>query len=245
MNAAKVTHRRSYRDDPVWQALAAMRIGPAGAALGFSERLARENGWSASEADRVMGEYRRFLYLAANGPVTPSDAVDQAWHLHLSYSRHYWDELCGRILRRPLHHGPTEGGTAEAARYHDRYVATLAAYQATFGGVAPADIWPTPADRFAVRGRRVDMATHWVVPRPTSRMIAALAVLPLLAACTQGASDWLFWGIVAVVLAAWLNGSKRRKARSGKRDAGGCAGGSCGSDGDGGDGCGGGCGGGD
>jgi hypothetical protein len=51
----------------LWLALAAMRIEPAGAALSFEARLAREQGWTADKTVRVMREYRRFLYLAAAG----------------------------------------------------------------------------------------------------------------------------------------------------------------------------------
>jgi hypothetical protein len=77
-----------------------MRIEPTGAEMRFVDRLARENGWSGHHAAAVYQEYLRFLYLAGTsaGPLTPSDAVDQAWHLHLLYSRHYWEVLCGRIL---------------------------------------------------------------------------------------------------------------------------------------------------
>ena len=79
----------SYLEHPVWVALDPYVIGPATAALPFAERLARENGWSRSHAERVVGEYKRFCFLAATAghTVTPSDAVDQAWHLHLTYSR--------------------------------------------------------------------------------------------------------------------------------------------------------------
>ena len=72
---------------PVWLSLSRYTIGPADAALPFAARLARENGWSDAHAARVMEEYRRFCFLAttAGHEVTPSDAVDQAWHLHLTY----------------------------------------------------------------------------------------------------------------------------------------------------------------
>ena len=57
----------------------------------FAARLARENDWSRDFADRVIAEYRRFAFLAlaADHPVTPSDQVDQVWHLHLLYTRSY------------------------------------------------------------------------------------------------------------------------------------------------------------
>ena len=61
----------------------AFPLDESGVDLPFSHRLARENSWTDEFAARVIREYKRFVYLAmtANHPVTPSDAVDQAWHL--------------------------------------------------------------------------------------------------------------------------------------------------------------------
>jgi hypothetical protein len=76
---------------PVWEELSHYDIGPGDAEQTFAARLARENGWRPAQAARVIEEYRRFCFLAvtAGHPVTPSDAVDQAWHLHLTYTRDY------------------------------------------------------------------------------------------------------------------------------------------------------------
>lgn len=140
------------------------------AGLTFTQRLARENGWSLGFAHRVVGEYRRFLYLAmtAGLEVTPSDEVDQAWHLHLTYTRSYWDELCRDVLGEPLHHGPTRGTRADAKRYPSQYKATLASYRATFGEDPPEDIWPSADERFDNPARfvRVDKHRSWVIPKP-------------------------------------------------------------------------------
>lgn len=99
----------------MWHALSSYVVGPQDVRLSFVQRLARENGWGETHALRVFDEYRRFCFLAVtgHGEVTPSDAVDQAWHLHLTYSRDYWERFCPEILRRPLHHGPTAGGDVE------------------------------------------------------------------------------------------------------------------------------------
>ena len=120
------------RDHPVWAALSAYRIGPDDAALPFAARLARENGWTTAHAERVIEEYHRFCFLAVTAahPVTPSDAVDQAWHLHLTYTRDYWERFCPDVLGRPLHHGPTAGGAAEGHRFFAQYADTLASYEA-------------------------------------------------------------------------------------------------------------------
>src|SRR3990170_1030890 len=150
-------------DHPVWRALQSYEIGPPDAALTFPARLARENRWSADLAARVIEEYKRFCFLAvtAGHEVTPSDAVDQAWHLHLTYSRDYWQRFCPDVLGRELHHGPTAGGNAEQARYFEQYARTLQSYEAAFGP-APEDIWPDARTRFgrypsAVRVRPGDV----------------------------------------------------------------------------------------
>jgi hypothetical protein len=167
-------------DAALWQRIADHHIGLRDASLSFAARLARENRWDAAHAERVIGEYQRFCYLAmtAGHEVTPSDAVDQAWHLHLTYSRDYWQVFCGEVLRADLHHGPTSGGTAERARYYRQYADTLAAYEAAFGEVPPADIWPDAHRRFTVdpRGVRVNFSDGIMVPR---RVALALGLLLL------------------------------------------------------------------
>jgi hypothetical protein len=183
----------SYPDHPVWIALSHYIIGPEGAALSFAERLARENGWSAPHTARVMEEYRRFCFLAitARHPVTPSDAVDQAWHLHLTYSRDYWERFCPKVLGRPLHHGPTAGGETEQARYFEQYAHTLKSYEATFGRQAPVDLWPKASQRLNddPRARRV---------HPSDGIIIKLWALAALIAATALAS--------AIFVLVWLGG---------------------------------------
>lgn len=156
----------------LWDRIAAFEPDDPGASLSFSRRLARENGWAEAFALRAVEEYRRFLFLAmASGhPVTPSDQVDQVWHLHLTYTRSYWDDLCGGVLGRPLHHGPTRGGAEESAKFLDWYARTLDSYRRFFGEEPPADLWPPAADRFGrdLHFARVNLAEHWVLPRPSS-----------------------------------------------------------------------------
>jgi len=156
-------------DAALWQRIADHHIGPADASLSFAARLARENRWSLPHAQAVIGEYKRFCYLAmtAGHEVTPSDAVDQAWHLHLTYSRDYWQTFCREVLRQDLHHGPTQGGPVERDRFYHQYAATLAAYEAAFGSAPPSDIWPGAHRRFAVdpRGVRVNLWHDIVLQR--------------------------------------------------------------------------------
>jgi uncharacterized protein (TIGR04222 family) len=154
----------------LWDRIRAFDFEDPASSLTFTRRLARENRWSLDHARRVVEEYKRFALLAmfAGHPVTPSDAVDQAWHLHLVYTRSYWDDFCGEVLRKPLHHGPTRGGQAESAKYHDWYARTLDSYLRIFGHEPPADVWPPAAVRFGrdLHFTRINTETHWVVPRP-------------------------------------------------------------------------------
>lgn len=153
----------------LYQRLLAYEFDDPQAALPFSRRLARDNGWTHRGALRAIDEYRRFVFLAlaAGHPVTPSDQVDQVWHLHLVYTRMYWLDFCPQVLGRSLHHGPTRGGAAEGGRYDEQYRRTLASYERCFGHPPPADLWPAPELRF---GRdlgfvRVNRHACWLLPR--------------------------------------------------------------------------------
>jgi len=146
------TMQGSDRADPELRArIQAFSPDEPGVAFPFSARLARENGWTREHALAVTREYLRFVYLAmtAGHPVTPSRAVDEAWHLHLTYTRSYWEEMCGRVLGRPLHHDPTRGGAEEEAKFAEWYARTLDSYRAAFGEEPPMAIWPRPQEEVA------------------------------------------------------------------------------------------------
>ena len=84
-----------YTSDPIWLRIEGLIFDDNSHPLTFSKRLARENRWAHWFALDVMEEYKKFLYLMAvsDHPVTPSIEVDQAWHLHLIYTRQYWDDF--------------------------------------------------------------------------------------------------------------------------------------------------------
>lgn len=169
---------KDFESDPLWRRLAAFDLDAADTRFPLSRRLAFENRWSLYFAHRVIGEYKRFCYLAvrAGHPVTPSDEVDQAWHLHLLYSESYWEAFCADVLNYPLHHGPTKGGGAEDRKFRDWYERTTSSYARIFGAPPPPDIWPAAAIRFDPRTsyQRVDTARHWLVPRPRAAVKALL-----------------------------------------------------------------------
>lgn len=138
--------------------------------LPFSYRLARDNGWTLDYAQRALEEYKKFVFLAivAGHPVTPSDQVDQVWHLHLLYTQSYWEEFCAKILQTSLHHYPTKGGHQERGKFNDWYSSTLRSYETIFQQSAPTDIWSSPQIRFGrdLAFQRVNVQQHWIIPKP-------------------------------------------------------------------------------
>jgi hypothetical protein len=155
---------------PLRKRIEDFEIDDPGSSLPFTSRLAREQGWTHAHAGRVVREYKRFLCLAmeAGHPVTPPEPVDQAWHLHLVYTRSYWHRLCREILGQELHHEPTAGGNTENHKFRDWYQRTLESYQRLFAESPPPDIWPDPLARFRHAGcaRWIDLTRYWLVPRP-------------------------------------------------------------------------------
>jgi uncharacterized protein (TIGR04222 family) len=141
------------------------------AQFSFSQRLAREQNWSPLYTQRILTEYKKFAFLAvvADHPVTPSKQVDQAWHLHLTYTRSYWQEFCPEVLGQPLHHEPTNGGQTEQQKFFTYYQQTLDSYRQFFGHQPPADIWPNVADRFQpLHQQWLSRTQNWVIPKPAS-----------------------------------------------------------------------------
>lgn len=252
------------RDRHLYEALVSFPLAQTGGQLTFLDRLCRENNWSRDLGHRAIGEYKRFAYLAMVSPmpVTPSDEVDQVWHLHLLYTRSYWEEMT-RLLPKPLHHGPTNGGSGEDAKFGNWYERTKALYESEFGEPPPEDLWPPAEVRFDPRQRfrRLNTTTHWVIPKPgfpLGRGAVAFGAMPVTLPLAGISGVELFslvvigWFVLVALVAASARSGDNRKKKAQSDGGGGGDGGSC-SSGDGGDsssgdgGCGdggGGCGGG-
>lgn len=181
----------------LYQHLQAYSLDSEGASFSFSTRLAKENNWTKAYSLRVIDEYKKFVLLAmvAGHTVSPSDQVDQVWHLHLTYTRAYWDEFCKDILARPLHHEPTRGGHTEKQKFWQLYQQTLDSYECLFNEKPPTDIWPSPELRFGrdVHFVRVNRRQHWLIPKPiwswprqTWQQVRVLPLLLLLCVVISG-----------------------------------------------------------
>ena len=215
--------RFSNEQRALWQRICTHPLVRPELGRDFRAQLAAEQGWNLAEADAAIEEYRRFCFLAVAGGInaTPSSAVDQVWHLHLTHSRDYWQQFCPEVLGSSLHHLPSTGGAAELHRHQAQYAATLAAYEHYFG-TPPSRWWPATSVLFDHRPRWswVDRSRYWLLPRPSwpragwSMAVAAIAlVLPGLAlALPSNPLDWtggpflalFFGGALAMSLIGWL-----------------------------------------
>jgi hypothetical protein len=220
----------------LWSRIACFTPDDPQADFQFTDRLARENGWSKAFAADAIEEYKKFVYLAALSEchVTPSDIVDQVWHLHLTFTRSYWDDLCSAVLEKPLHHNPTKGGPAERARYRTQYAQTLALYQREFDCAPPSAFWPDAEQRFAGAAHQswVDRRTHWIVAKPDWRGLVAIASAigtvatvgnayaaeaPALAGFSAEDVSLLVAGFVVVVVLSAIGSALERAGRKKKR----------------------------
>jgi hypothetical protein len=153
----------------LWDKIKDFELDEPTSSLTFTNRLARENGWKIEYSIRAVHEYKKFIFMLciADHSLTPSDQVDQVWHLHLLYTHSYWVDFCKNTLDKQIHHGPTKGGKEEGEKYNDLYEKTLQLYKALFKRNAPDDIWPSKEIRFGeVNFQRVNLDRNWIIKKP-------------------------------------------------------------------------------
>lgn len=218
------------KNPDLWEKLQGFQFDAVGGTQPFSVKLAEAEGWDTAYAERVIEEYRRFIYLAhvTDYEVTPSVAVDQAWHTHLTFTRSYWEDLCQGILGAPFHHDPCKG-SEDMPRYNDQYRSTVALYFTEFGEVVPPDIWP----RIAVdEVKEIDPLLKWFATKGIVIGLSA-GLTVLVALMVFGVNLWTVFALVicgALIFAGILSFSAQgtRKTQSGAGGGafvGGCGGG--------------------
>lgn len=129
-------------DEDLWHRLQAFEFDDPEAEEPFSAKLARSEAWSPEYTASVIEEYRRFVYLTqvSDKPITPSEVIDLVWHMHLTFTRSYWDGMCEGVLGAKLHHEPASG-PSELSRYQAQYKETLKLYKREFGTRPPKKVW--------------------------------------------------------------------------------------------------------
>ena len=132
----------------LWDKIRNFPIDDGSATITFSSKLAASQNWTAAFTQKAIDEYRKFIFLCCilEGGAAPSKSVDEVWHLHLTYTRSYWIDLCRNTLGKDIHHYPSTGGSKEEARHRLWHTETLGAYREVFGSDAPAEIWQGNAD---------------------------------------------------------------------------------------------------
>ncbi len=155
-----------------WKKIKNFEIDDDDISLSFTDRLARENGWTIEYCIRCIEEYKKFIYLMTitSHPLTPSDQIDQVWHLHLLYTQSYWIDFCEKTIGKKIHHGPTKGGENEKNKFTDWYEKTKELYQNIFENKIPIDIWPSSQIRFSdINFQRVNINKNWIFKKPFSK----------------------------------------------------------------------------
>jgi len=218
------------RNSKLWQSIDNFQLDDKNSEFTFTQRLARDNRWSVEFSRRVISEYKKFIYLCCvgYGEITPSDAVDQAWHLHLTYTKSYWIDLCRDTLGKQIHHNPTAGGVQEKEKYSGCYDSILTVYEKEFSEKAPGDIWPTNEERFGnIDYKRINLSEFWLVKKPNfNRSTLALLLLPGLGMLFIRSDNPVPWGslflvvIFIILIARTVKGGGKKGKRRGGSDSG-------------------------
>jgi hypothetical protein len=120
----------------LWNKLKSFQFDKQGALYPFSMQLADESfAGNHQYALAVIDEYRKFLFLldTTGHSVTPASDVDEAWHLHLSFTGLYWNKMMDRVLGKRLGHNPGNGSAGDDTKFRAIYQRTLHDYTQYFG----------------------------------------------------------------------------------------------------------------
>ncbi len=165
----------------LWSAIQQFAFDEPNAVISFSKKLAGQQKWSVEYTQRVIEEYRRFIFLCCISPkgASPSKAVDEVWHLHLTYTRSYWEAFCKNTLGKDIHHYPSNGGDKEDHKHSNWYNETLELYEEVFEEEPPADIWPQPViPPEPAAPSREDEAQYYLIRKELLILVILLLVLP-------------------------------------------------------------------
>jgi hypothetical protein len=129
-----------YRLDPLWLKLNMRNAQGLQAFAPLMQMMEKQMGANAEMAQRVVEEYRKFLFLAmrAGHQVIPPGIINDAWMTHMQSTHDYWENLGKMIAERPMAGGMDAKAMGSVG---DAWAATLKSYEAIFGTKPPMDIW--------------------------------------------------------------------------------------------------------
>lgn len=213
-------------ENQLWEKITQFNFNDEDNYFKFVDRLARENDWSLDYAKKVIEEYRKYLFLCCmtTTGVTPSDQVDQAWHLHLTYTKSYWIDLCKNTLEKEIHHNPTKGGTFEANKFDTFYSKTKEDYRTFFELEPPLEIWPSNENRFSdIHFKRINIARNWIIKKPnlkqksivTTLVIALLSLFLIQATFLNDQVVGILFLIAIIVVLGYFSNKNNKNGGSG------------------------------
>ncbi len=126
----------------LWTRIDGFQIDDPNATFPFSLKLAKEYDWDLKFTAEAINEYKKYAFLSCILEHTsPSPIVDKVWHVHLLYTKQYWQIWCKDILKRELHHNPANGGHTEQQELKDVFKMTKLKYTACFEVKPPKKYW--------------------------------------------------------------------------------------------------------
>ena len=192
----------------LWENIQNFNFDDQNSSYPFSRKLANENNWSFSFTQQAIAEYRKFIFLCCISPTgaSPSETVDKVWHLHLTYTKNYWEDFCQNTLQQDIHHHPSRGGPTEKTKHDNWYRETLQHYEATFKNPPPSLIWPSPHAAEEIINEDIYDAIFF------KRVVLAFGITVFLFACavnlyrTSGPDFLLCYALicVAALAAIWF-----------------------------------------
>ena len=134
----------------------------------FSVKLAWQYRWNGPFTHRAICEYKKFIFLVmvSEERLSPTTVIDRVWHQHILYTQSYWNDFCGQLLKRQIHHTPGLGSEDEMQKYYIQCERAISLYRVHFD-TPPADIWNSP--QFTVESpdyQWVDREAYWLIRKP-------------------------------------------------------------------------------
>ncbi len=162
----------------LWKKIKSVDFQTLDPSFPFVDRLASENEWSIRYAKAVIEEYKRFIYLSAlsEQQLIPSDEVNQAWLLHLTYTRHYWVDF-RKLVGANLHYTPFNPKGVNVDQLSEAYEYTKQMYRDEFHTEPRPQVWPPVSQRFNSKQNfvRVDKRRNLILDKPTKELPRSVA----------------------------------------------------------------------
>lgn len=130
------------KEPELWSALDRHPLTLEGKVPDLERLILRHGRIGGARTRKALGEYRRFLYLAALAPkeVAAPPLLHRIWRAHARNHQGYTVDLVRGLLRRPM----PEAFDPQPPLTDPLHARTHALYRAEFGIAPPRALWPGP-----------------------------------------------------------------------------------------------------